>query len=109
MNRKGILLGWIKIIFGLLVFALGVHFTIRANLGLAPWDCLGTGISLHTPLNYGLSMTVMGVIILFIDILMKEKSALAPSSTLCSPGISCSSFTIRTRSRKQATFSAESC
>ncbi len=71
--RKAIIFGWIRIIFGLCIFALGVHLTIRANLGLAPWDCLGMGIAKHTPLNYGLSMTVMAVIILIIDILMKEK------------------------------------
>ena len=73
MSRKKIVFGWIRIVFGLLIFALGVHLTIRANLGLAPWDCLGMGISYHTPLNYGLSMTAMGVIILIIDLLMKEK------------------------------------
>ena len=73
MNRKSILLGWLKIIFGLLIFSLGVHLTIRADLGLAPWDCLGMGISRQTPLNYGLSMTAMGVAILIIDLLMKEK------------------------------------
>ena len=73
MNRKTILLGWARIVFGLLIFALGVHLTIRADLGLAPWDCFGMGISYHTPLNYGLSMTVMGVVILLIDVLLKEK------------------------------------
>ncbi len=73
MNRKSILLGWLKIIFGLLIFSLGVHLTIRADLGLAPWDCLGMGIAGQTPLNYGLSMTAMGVAILIIDLLMKEK------------------------------------
>ncbi len=76
MSRKNIILGWGRIVFGLLVFALGVHLTIRADLGLAPWDCLGMGISYHTPLNYGLSMTVMSVIILIIDVLMKEKIGL---------------------------------
>lgn len=73
MSRKKIVLGWPRIVFGLLVFALGVHLTIRADLGLAPWDCLGTGIALHTPLNYGLAMTAMSVIILIIDVLLKEK------------------------------------
>ena len=38
MSRKCILFGWLKIVFGLLVFSLGVHLTIRADLGLAPWD-----------------------------------------------------------------------
>lgn len=73
MNRKEIIYGWIRIVFGLLVFALGVHMTIRANLGLAPWDCLGMGIAGHTALNYGLAMTVMSVLILLIDILLKER------------------------------------
>jgi len=73
MSRKKVISGWLKIIFGLLVFSLGVHLTIRANLGVAPWDCLGLGVSYHTPLNYGLAMTSISVIILLIDILMKEK------------------------------------
>lgn len=73
MNRKNIILGWIRILFGLTLFAFGVHLTIRADLGLAPWDCLGMGISFHTPLNYGLSMTMTGLIVLGIDLLMKEK------------------------------------
>ena len=73
MERRDIFIGWLRIVLGLLIFAVGVHLTIRADLGLAPWDCLGMGISFHTPLNYGLSMTAMGVIILVIDLLMKEK------------------------------------
>ena len=73
MNRRTIITGWLRIGIGLLIFSLGVHLTIRANLGLAPWDCLGMGISFQTPLNYGLSMTMTSVIILFVDILMKEK------------------------------------
>ena len=73
MDRKNIILGWLKIIFGLLVFSLGVHLTIRANLGLAPWDCLGMGVAHQTPLNYGLAMTSMSVLILILDLLMKEK------------------------------------
>ena len=73
MNRIEIFFGWLKIILGLLVFSLGVHLTIRADLGLAPWDCFGMGISRQTFLNYGLSMTAMSVIILVIDILMRER------------------------------------
>ena len=70
---KNILLGWIKIVFGLLIFSFGVHLTIRANIGLAPWDCLGMGIAAHTPLNYGLSMTLIAVTVLLIDIVLKER------------------------------------
>ncbi|MBR0536550.1 MAG: hypothetical protein IJK40_00215, partial [Clostridia bacterium] len=73
LTRKTVLLQWLQILAGLAVFAAGVHFTIHANIGLAPWDCLGQGISLHTPLNYGLSMTCMGVAILLIDLLLGER------------------------------------
>lgn len=73
MARKTIFLQWLQIVAGLLVFSLGVHLTIYANIGLAPWDCLGMGIAKHTPLNYGLSMTCMAVIILLIDLALRER------------------------------------
>lgn len=71
--KKKIVEQWLQIVFGLFIFSFGVHLTIYANIGLAPWDCLGMGLSLHTPLNYGLAMTVMAVLILLIDILMGEQ------------------------------------
>lgn len=73
MSRNRIVLQWLRIVLGLLVFAFGVHLTIFANIELAPWDCLGMGIARHTPLNYGLSMTAMSLLILGIDLLLKEK------------------------------------
>ena len=72
-TRKEILSQWLRIVLGLLVFAFGVHLTIAANIGLAPWDCLGMGISLHTPLNYGLSMTALAVAVLVIDLCLRER------------------------------------
>lgn len=73
MSRKKIVGEWLKIVVGLLVFAFGVHLTIFADIGLAPWDCLGMGIAKHTPLNYGVSMTLIAVTVLFIDIALKER------------------------------------
>ena len=64
---------WLVIVAGLFVFAFGVHLTIFANIGLAPWDCLGMGIANHTPLNYGLSMTAIAVVVLGIDLLLRER------------------------------------
>lgn len=72
-GRKEIISGWIKIVAGLLVFSFGVHLTIYANIGLAPWDCLGMGLSYHTPLNYGLSMTLIALTVLGIDLLLRER------------------------------------
>ena len=71
--RREICREWLRIVAGLLVFAFGVHLTIYANIGLAPWDCLGMGISRHTPLNYGLAMTAIGVAVLLADLLLGER------------------------------------
>lgn len=76
MTRKEILKKALFGTAGLLVFSLGVHLTIWANIGLAPFDCLGMGISYHTPLNYGLAMTSISVIIVLIDLAMGEKIGL---------------------------------
>ncbi len=71
--RKEIFLKWLRIAAGLMVFAFGVHLTIFANIGLAPWDCLGMGIAKHTPLNYGLSMTCIALIVIGLDLMLKER------------------------------------
>ncbi len=73
MSRRRIVGQWVQIAVGLLVFSFGVHLTIVANIGLAPWDCLGMGIAAHTPLNYGLAMTATSVLVLAIDLLLRER------------------------------------
>ena len=73
VNRGRVVREWLQIAAGLWVFAFGVHLTIRADIGLAPWDCLGMGLANHTPLNYGMAMTATSVIILLIDLLLKER------------------------------------
>ncbi len=72
-TAKQVFTGWGRIVIGLLVFAFGVHLTIFANIGLAPWDCLGMGIAKHTPFNYGIAMTLVAVTVLLIDLMMKER------------------------------------
>lgn len=72
-SGKKIIRQWLQIVFGLLIFSFGVHLTIYANIGLAPWDCLGMGLSYNTPLNYGLSMTAIAAVILVIDLCLHER------------------------------------
>lgn len=57
---------------GLLVFAFGVYLTIRASIGLAPWDVLATGVSERTPLSYGDATLLISVLILLIDVCLRE-------------------------------------
>ncbi len=71
--KRNIITGWFRIVIGLFIFAFGVHLTIYANIGLAPWDCLGMGVAKHTPLNYGIAMTLIALTVLVIDILLRER------------------------------------
>lgn len=62
-----------KSALGLFIFSIGVYLTIQANIGLAPWDCLSMGISRRVGYSYGIVHTAISIIILIIDILLKEK------------------------------------
>lgn len=63
----------IKCVFGLFLYSCGVYLTVQANIGIAPWECLSMAISGKLGLNFGFVHTVSGIIILGIDLLLKEK------------------------------------
>lgn len=72
-KRSRIALQMLKTIFGLFLFSFGTYMIIQANIGLDPWDALSMGISYHTPLSYGIAHTGVSIIILLLDVMMKEK------------------------------------
>ena len=76
-SKKHILSVWLRILFGLAVYSFGVHLTITANIGLAPWDILGMGIAKHTPLNYGNSMVLISVTAVLIQLVLRENIGFA--------------------------------
>ena len=71
--RKKIICEGLNIIWGLLVFSLGDHLTIFANIGLSPWDCFGMGLAAHAPFGYGIAMTLTALVILGVDLWLKER------------------------------------
>ena len=66
-----------RVLFGLVIYSFGVYLTIYANIGLAPWDCFGMGITKHTPLNYGSSMVLIGVCAIVIQLILRERIGFA--------------------------------
>lgn len=63
-----------KLIFGLFLYSLGILFCIQSNIGLAPWDAFGIGISNITGISYGNVSILTGIIILIVVVLLlKEK------------------------------------
>ena len=70
---KQLLIQWLQVAAGLLVFALGIYMTIYANIGLAPWDCMSMGLSKRTALNFGTAVTIISLAVLAVDLLLKER------------------------------------
>lgn len=58
---------------GLMLFALGVYFTIQANVGVAPWEAFNIGLSKTIGIKYGTASIAVSAVIVVADILLKEK------------------------------------
>lgn len=62
-----------RLIFGLFLYSLGSFLTIQANIGLAPWEAFSMGFSKLTNISFGNIVVISGLIIVVIDIILKEK------------------------------------
>ena len=67
----------VQVLCGVLIYSFGVYLTIAANIGLAPWDCLGMGIANCTPLSYGSAMVLIALVAISLQLLMKERIGFA--------------------------------
>jgi len=57
---------------GLFLFALGIVFTIRANIGYAPWDVFHAGLADTLGITLGLASILVGLALLIVVAAMKE-------------------------------------
>ena len=58
-----------RLLLGLFLFALGTVMTLRAELGLSPWDVLHDGLRLRTPLTFGTATIAVGVLLVVVGAL----------------------------------------
>lgn len=56
-----------RLYLGLFFFALGTVFTLRAALGISPWDVLADGIRKHTPLTFGQAVIAIGAALIVVS------------------------------------------
>lgn len=57
---------------GLFLFGFGVYLTIQANIGVGPWDAFNLGLSGTFGIKYGTASIIVSLIILTIDIILRE-------------------------------------
>ncbi len=74
---KSLCIRTIRVLFGLFLFSLGSYLGIQANIGLGAWEAFGVGISGITGLSYGDVIVLSGLMILVIDVLLREKIGVA--------------------------------
>ena len=66
----------LNMVFGLLLYATGIVLTIKANIGYAPWDVLHVGIANRTIFSLGVVSIIVGLVLVIIVTLFKEKFGL---------------------------------
>lgn len=87
---KNTLLGrTLRCILGLFLYALGVYLTLRANIGLAPWEVLAMGIAGRTGLIYGNANLMVSFVVLALDVLMRERIGIGTvlNTIICSKAV----------------------
>ncbi|MDQ3914027.1 MAG: hypothetical protein M3323_01665 [Actinomycetota bacterium] len=57
----------LRLLGGLWMFALGTVLTLRAGLGVPPWDVLHDGIRRNTPLTFGVAVIAIGVLLVLLS------------------------------------------
>jgi len=74
-------------IAGLFFYALGITVTIKANIGYTPWDVFHAGIANKTGLSIGAVIIIVGLILVIIVTLLKEKFGLGTISNIILIGL----------------------
>jgi uncharacterized membrane protein YczE len=63
----------IRLIIGLFLCSVGIVMSVKANLGVAPWDVLHTGLTAITDFTLGQVSIGVGLIIIVVDYLLDVK------------------------------------
>jgi len=74
-------------VIGLFFYAVGIFITIKANIGYAPWDVFHVGLAGKTGLSLGIVSIIVGIVLVIIVTLLKEKLGLGTISNIILIGI----------------------
>ena len=63
----------VQLLVGLFLYGIGLSLMLRAAVGVAPWDVLSQGISLHTGIPFGFVTNIVGALVLLLWIPIRQK------------------------------------
>jgi uncharacterized membrane protein YczE len=69
-------LRFLKLMFGLFIYGIGLAMMVDAGIGIAPWDVLAQGISNQTSLSFGQATVAVSAMVLLLWIPLRVKPGL---------------------------------
>ena len=76
-----------QLFVGLSAYGVSLAMLVRADLGLAPWDVLHSGLARHLPLSLGQAVIVMSLVVLLAWIPLREVPGLGTISNAVVVGL----------------------
>ncbi len=77
----------LKLMSGLLLFSIAIAITLRANIGLAPWDVFHQGISRLSGISFGQTSILVGLVFVIINMAYKERIGFGTISNMILIGV----------------------
>ncbi len=78
---------WLHLTIGLTLYAVGIVFTINANMGLAPWDALHMGLTYITGISFGMISIIVGLLVLLFTYQLDESIGIGTLSNIIVIGV----------------------
>ena len=78
----------VQLYVGLVLYGASLAWMVRADLGLAPWDVLHSGLIRHVPITLGQAVVLMSFVVLVLWIPLREVPGLGTISNAVVVGFS---------------------
>lgn len=62
-----------QLLLGLALYGISLALMVRGGLGVAPWDVLHQGLTLHLPMTLGQAIVVMSFVVLLLWLPLREQ------------------------------------
>lgn len=87
MMHKSKIKRLLRLVFGLFLYSLGTVFIMQANLGYGPWELFQSGLTNVLPLTIGQATILVSIIIVLLDLLLKEKVGIGTLANMLLIGV----------------------
>lgn len=63
---------WLRFTIGLIIVSLGIVLTVKAKLGVSPWNVFHIGLTKHIDITLGQASQITGLVIIIISFLIAK-------------------------------------